>query len=399
LAFRLATSRLGLLTASMLTALVAATLLITTSVLSPAVAEQTFRGTVAAVPPAAYDLRASTAFNTDTWAEIDDNVRSVVQRHDEIAGELTAAIWTTASRSGDAESEGGDRIAFGAVDQVDTHAELLDGRWPDPDATPIEAIVHSDALSRLGLEVGDSLSIDLFAGATDTADVIVVGAFLPTAREHVLWRGMGHGVQLQEGDSTSVLGPVLIPVDDLVERIRPGSTTAAWTVHLDLAQVSFDSADAAIQSMAELRTGFSDVPTGDSATRVSVGGGTDVLVRARDAAASARSVLLVIVTMITVLAVWALVFTARILGASRASVTALFRARGGTDRLVARLSILSAVLPAVVVAVAAPLVAELVLATLRDRDLVAGTGGAGRWLLSMAVAAAWLGIVVVADQR
>ena len=176
MAFRLATSRLGLLTASMLTALVAATLLITTSVLSPAVAEQTFRGTVAAVPPADYDLRASTAFNTDTWAEIDDNVRSVVQRHDEIAGELTAAIWTTASRSGDAESEGGDRIAFGAVDQVDTHAELLDGRWPDPDATPIEAIVHSDALSRLGLEVGDSLSIDLFAGATDTADVIVVGA-------------------------------------------------------------------------------------------------------------------------------------------------------------------------------------------------------------------------------
>lgn len=399
MAFRLATSRLGLLTASMLTALVAATLLVTASVLSPAVAEQTFRGTVAAVPPADYDLRASTAFNTDTWAEVDDNVREVIQQHPEIAGELTAAIWTTASRSRDAENEDGDRIAFGAVDQLDSHAELLDGRSPAPDATPIEASVHADALARLGLEVGDSLSIDLFAGATDTAEVIVVGAFLPTAREHVLWRGMGHGVQQEEGDSTSVFGPVLIPVDDLVERIRPGSTTAAWTVHLDLAQVSFGSADAAIRSMAELRAGLSDVPTGDRATRVSVGGGTDVLVRARDAAASARSVLLVIVTMITVLAVWALVFTARILGASRASVTALFRARGGTDRLVARLSMLSAVLPALVVAVAAPLVAELVLATLRNRDLVAGTGGAGRWLLSMTVAAAWLGIVVVADLR
>lgn len=383
----------------MLTALVAATLLITASVLSPAVAEQTFRGTVAAVPPADYDLRASTAFNSDTWVEVDDSVRNVVQQHDDVAGELTAAIWTTASRGRGAQSEDGDRIAFGAVDQVDSHAELADGRWPDPDATPIEAIVHADALGRLGLEVGDSVSIDLFAGATDAVDIIVVGAFLPTAAEHVLWRGMGHGVQLEEGDSTSVFGPVLIPVDDLVQRIRPGSTTAAWTVQLDLAQVSFASADAAIRSTAELRAGLSDVPTGDRATRVSVGGGTDVLVRARDAAASARSVLLVIVTMITVLAIWALGFTARILGASRASVTALFRARGGTDRLVARLSILSAVLPAVVVAVAAPLVAELILATLRNRDLVAGTGGAGRWLLSLAVAAAWLGIVVVADLR
>ncbi|HEX5997002.1 MAG TPA: FtsX-like permease family protein [Jiangellales bacterium] len=383
----------------MLTALVAATLLITASVLSPAVAEQTFRGTVATAPPEDHDLRASTAFNADTWTEIDGKVRDVVEQHGDLVDGLTAALWTTASHRQDEGADGGDRIAFGAVADVDTHAELVDGRWPEPGATPVEAVLHADALARLGLEVGDSMSIDLFTGATDTADVIVVGSFLPVQREHVLWRGMGHGVQLEGEDSTSVFGPVLIPVDDLAERIRPGSTTAAWTVRLDLSQVSFDSANAAIRSMARLRAGLADVPTGDRATKVSVGGGTEVLELAREAAASARSVLLVIVTMITVLAAWALMFTARILAASRASVIALFRARGGPDRLVARLSILSAILPALVVAIAAPLVAELALGVLRRRDLVAASGGLEPWLLSIAVAAAWLGVVVVADLR
>lgn len=383
----------------MVTALVAATLLVTASVLGPAVAEQTFRGTVASIPPAEHDLRASTAFNADTWPDVDNSVREVVQRHGEIVGELTAAVWTTVSAGHDGDHEDGDRLAFGATGEIDAHAELVDGRWPDPEAEPIEAIVHVDAMTMLGLGVGDRLSVDLFAGATDRVDTVIVGSFQPTEREHALWRGMGHGLQQDQDDSTSVVGPVLVTIDDLVQRIRPGSTTAAWTVNLDLQQVSYDSAPAAIRSLAGLRTGLADVPTGDQATRVSVAGGTDALERARAAAASARAVLLVIVTMVTVLAAWALVFTARILAAGRAPVTALFRARGGTDRLVALLSMLSTVVPAIVVAVAAPLIADLVLAALRDRDLVASTSGAGRWLLSVAVATAWLTLLVVADLR
>lgn len=321
MAFRLATSRLGLLGASMLTALVAATLLIVASVLSPAVAEQTFRGTVDAEPPAEHDLRATTAFN-DAWPEVDRDLREITRRHDEIVGEVTTSAWTIATT-------GQVRLAFGSVRDIDTHAELADGRWPDPGATPIETVLHSDALARLEIDVGDRLTVELLAGASDAVDVLVVGAFEPAEREHVLWRGLGHGALIdEEGDAPTVFGPLLVPTDDLVERVRPGSTTAVWTVGLDLSRISFESADAAILSLARLRDGLADVATGDKSTRVSIAGGTDVLERARDAASSARAVLFVIVTMVMVLAAWALAFTARILAAGRASVTALFRARG-----------------------------------------------------------------------
>ena len=392
LAFRLATSRLGLLTASMLTALVAATLLVTASVLSPAVAEQTFRGTVAAEPAAAHDLRATTAFN-DTWPEVDRDLRDVTRQHDEIVSEVTTAAWTIAT----ADQY---RLAFGTVQNLDTHAELSDGRWPDSGATPIEAVVHAGALDTLGIDIGDRLTVELLAGPSVTVDALVVGAFEPSEREHVLWRGLGHGALVDDQeDAPTVFGPLLVPTDDLVDRVQPGSTTAVWTVRLDLNRVSVETADAAIRSLALLRDDLADVATGDQSTRVSIAGGTDVLERARDAASSARAVLFVIVTMVAVLAAWALAFTARILAAGRASVTALFRARGGRDRLLVRLSVLSAAVPALVVAGAAPPVADLILAELRNRDVVAATGSTGRWLLSTAVAAGWLTMLVVADLR
>lgn len=399
LAYRLATSRLGLLAASMLTALVAATLLVTASVLAPAVAEQTFQGTVAAVPPADNNLRASTAFSAETWPDVDNRLREVIGQHEEIVGEVTSAAWTTASADRDETLAEGDRLILGAVSDIEAHTELVDGRWPDSDSAQIEAIVHADALNLLGASVGDILTVDLIAGASDTVDTVIVGTFQPTAREHELWRGVGHGVQPDEDDSIRVIGPMLITIEQLVQRIRPGSTTAAWTVDLDAHQVSYDSAGTAIRSMSDLRRELADVPTGDPSTRVSVGGGSDVLERARSAAASARAVLLVIVAMVTVLAAWALVFTARILAAGRAPATALFRARGGADRLVVRLSVLSAVIPAVIVAVAAPLIADLVLAGLTDLDLAAPVSGAGRWLLSVAAAATWLTLLVTADLR
>jgi hypothetical protein len=396
-ALRLARGQLGLLAASMLTALVAATLLITASVLAPAVAEQSFRETVDAVPAADNDLRASTAFNPDNWSDVDNTVREVTAGHGALVGEVTSAAWTVGTRSGADEEDG--RLVVGAVRDADHHAELAEGRWPEPAAEPIETAVHVDALAALGLQMGDRLSIDLFAAATDTVDAVVVGTFEPADREHLLWRGLGHGVDVPD-DGTATTGPALFAPADLVERLRPRATTAAWTVGVDLSDVAFGAAPSAIRSLAELRAGLADVSTEDSATQMSVGGGTDVLAQAHDAAASARAVLLVIVTMVTVLAAWALAFTARILAAERAPATALFRARGGRDRLVARVSALSAAVPAVVLAVAAPPAAEAVLRELRDRDLIAGTADpAAWWLISVAAAACWLALVVLADLR
>ena len=396
-ALRLAANRAGLLAASMVTALVAATLLVIASVLAPSVAEQTFRGTVDTVPSSAHDLRATTAFDTETWDDVDAGVRKVAEQHSGIVqGVSGAALTFAATLDADADV----RLALGAFRDIDSHAELLSGRWPESGARPTEVVVHAEALPRLGIDVGDAVVVDLIASGTSVVDARVVGSYAPVDRDHPLWRGMGHGVQQDDSDSPVVVGPVLVTPDDLVSQVQPRATTAAWAVSVDLSAVSNDTSADAVRDVAGLRSELAEVPTGDRTTSISVSGGSDVLERAVVAASSARAVLLVIATMVTVLAAWSLAYTSRTLADARVAATALLRARGGPAPVVAGVSAMSVAGPAILVALAAPPLAEGALRAMREQGFVASLGDpGGSWLISIAAAVGWLVLVVFADIR
>ncbi len=235
--------------------------------------------------------------------------------------------------------------------------------------------------------------------------MIVVGSFLPLNAADAAWRDYAVGVRPASGNLLTVVGPVLIDLDDLVSRVRPGSTTALWSVETDPNALNLANADDLAAASHALAAELSEVRPGADRSQMSVRGDLSAVIeRASAAAASVRAVLLVVVMMLAVLGVWALAFTARLLAERRASATALLRARGADTWRLMSWSVMGGLSPAVVVTVAAPVLSRLVLSALYGHDPVSIAAAASAtsttgWLVSAGAAVGWLALLVVADLR
>ncbi|MGH9248648.1 MAG: FtsX-like permease family protein [Acidimicrobiales bacterium] len=398
-----AASHLGVLLTAMLTAVVVATLLVSATVLAPGVAESGFRDTLADAGADELTLHASTALDRDSWAETDARVGEVTGEQAELAAEVTAVAWTTSFTVPGLDED--TRVVVGAVGHPSERARLSEGRWPEPGAELLEVAVHTDALSALGGRVGAPITLEPLVGTAAPTSATVVGTFQPDDPAESLWRDYAVGVRPADGNQVGLVGPVLADLDDLVGRIRPGSTTAAWAIGVDRDLIRLDAAGPVAASARALVDDLRAVQTGGDQTQMSVSGDTAAVVdRAAKAARSVRAILLVVVTMLTVLGVWALAFTARLLAGRRAAATALLRARGASGSDLLRWSVLGSLVPALVVAGSAPPLAGLALSPLRDRDVLADvTAGsataASGWLVAAISALGWLVMLVVADLR
>jgi hypothetical protein len=397
---RRAGSHPGVLLTATLTALVAATLLVSATVLAPGIAENGFRQTIADAPDEGRILRASTAFDADSWAETDAGVRAVVDRQAVLSGDVTAAAWSSTFTTPDLPD--GTNVVLGMLQDPQRYAELAEGAWPEAGAEPVEVAVHAAALDALGVAVGDPVTLDQLVGDTDPTAAAVVGAYQPAEPADPIWREYGAGVRPGSDNLVTLLGPVLVHPDDMVTRIQPGSTSAVWTVALGIDEVSLAESEHAITASRTLAQELAEVPTGRPGSQLSVAGESDLIERAQVAATSARAVLLVVVAMLTVLAIWALAFTARLLAARRATTTALLRARGVTERTLTRWSVLGALIPAIAVGAAAPPLAALALTPIRNTgalDDVNSMSALSRvpWLVAAAAALGWLAMLVAAD--
>jgi hypothetical protein len=399
LVLRRAASHVGVLLTAMLTALVAATLLVSAAVLAPGVAESGFRKTIAEFDPAEFTVQASTALDPATWSDTDADVRRAANREPRLAAAVSAAAWSTAYTVPGADAD--IRIAVGAVEAPSEQADLVDGHWPEPGADPLQVAVHEGALDALGVEVGDTIVLDPLVGSADPTTAAVVGSFAPADPADPLWRDYSVGVRPASGNLLAVVGPVLFDIDDLVNRVEPGSATALWSVDVGTAGLDLDNARQLAAGSQALADVLSEVRTGGDRSRMSVRGETSVLIeRAFTAAASVRAVLLVVVMMLAVLGAWALVFTARLLAERRAPATALLRARGIDPWRLVWWSALGTALPAVVVAVAAPPLSRLVLSPVPlSGAAIASATSITAWVVSAGVATGWLVLMVFADVR
>jgi hypothetical protein len=387
----------------MLTAVVVATLLVSATVLAPGVAEAGFRDTLTDAGVDDLTLHASTALDPDTWTGTDARVTEVIAEQSNLATEVTAVAWTTSFTVAGLDQH--TRVVVGALGDPAERARLIEGSWPEPGAEPLEVVVHADALGALRVEVGAPITLGPLVGNAAPTTATVVGAFRPDDPADAVWRDYAVGVRSARDNQVGLVGPVLAHLDDLVSRIRPSSTTAAWVIELDGDLIRLDSAGPVAAGARSLVEDLRAIQTGGDQSQMSVSGETAAVVdRAATAAVSVRAILLVVVTMVTVLGVWALAFTARLLAGRRAAGTALLRARGASGSDLLRWSVLGALVPAVVVAVSAPPLARLVLSPLRERDVLADVSAgaataAGGWLVAAVVAAGWLVMLVVADLR
>ncbi|MFJ5967304.1 FtsX-like permease family protein [Streptomyces sp. NPDC093060] len=290
-----------------------------------------------------------------------------------------------------AERSGNPDLAFfAALDR--TQVRPVAGRLPGRTGGEIEVALPQAAARPLGLEPGDRLTLADRLG-DGTVRVRISGLYRPASANAPYWQLddlLGRGVK-ESGFTT--YGPLLADPSVLAGgRVSTGPT--AWLASADFGSVTTGRTgalrDAARTGSTALRT--SHALSGVTASATSL---PDVLDRADRSLLVSRSTLLIVALQLVLLAGYALLLVARLLGAERAAETRLLRARGASRARIAALAAAESLLLALPAAVCAPLLAGPLttlltahgpLARLDLRlDLPPG-GSPGVWLVAAAVA-------------
>jgi len=316
-----------------------------------------------------------------------------------LLGAEAHAVLQAVSMPAALEREGtADALAYLAeLDGVADQATLLDGTWPDADAAgrdPLPVAVPAPAAAALDLEVGDVVALGPVAN-TDAevapVDVEVVGVFEPANPRAAYWApdplsAAGHsGDYIVPGSGgvlrTDAVGPFVVPAGALAARDVP-----LTDAHLRYAP---DFAGAEVVELAalqgRLQNASTDVPRELGSTGRTVTLTTDLGRYVGEITAAVlvtRAGLTVAGLLLLLLAVAALLQTARLLADARAGEHDLMRARGAANRQVVAATAIEAGALGAVTAAAGPLLAPYVhrgLAALQraTSDAAAGAPDAG----------------------
>ncbi len=261
-----------------------------------------------------------------------------------------------------------------ALDRLEDHATLVSGAWPNPERQPLEATVSVAAAERLGLRVGDVVSVRSRSGSRSEIDVLVSGIWQPTDPADRYWEaGSLELTGIEEGASFTLHGPLMVTTEDLIGSLTAGKLDVTWRALPDFDRL-------ALQNVRWMR---SDAAALEGRIRAELGSGsffavgTDLPRVLREADRSllvSRSGVLVLTIQFVVLAGYALILVAGLLAEHRRIETSLLRSRGAGMMHIALLAALEAVLLVVPAVLVAPWVA---LAALQLFDVVGPLAAAG----------------------
>lgn len=313
--------------------------------------------------------------------------------------ELPRRLQPPAARAG----EDPDLTHLGALER--SEVALTAGRWPGAAATPpaaagasdardggaVEVAVPQIAADRLGLAPGDTLAL---AGRSDDdppLPVEITGVYRPRDREAPYWladelRGKG----VQQGGYTTY-GPLLTDPGSFASG-RVAQAAGAWVLRGDFGEMTAGRADALRASVKKASGALADEPVFDgravATTRL-----PQLLDGTERALLVSRSTLLIVALQLVLLAGYALMLVARLLGAERRGETDLLRARGGSRQRIGVLTAAESLLLALPAAIAAPLLAGPLIRLLSARGPLERAGltpdsaaGRGTWLVAAACA-------------
>ncbi|AUH42953.1 FtsX-like permease family protein [Streptomyces sp. CMB-StM0423] len=401
-----------LLAAALLAVLLTTAVLATLAAFSGTVGDAALRRTLAgdAAADAALTLEVPYLTGADRAAAgkaVEDNARAAfaglpvrVQSLDRSGPyELPRRLQPPAARAG----EDPDLTHLGALER--SEVALTAGRWPGaaakaPDAAgtsaardsgTVQVAVPQIAADRLGLAPGDTLTL---AGRSDDdppLPVEITGVYRPRDREAPYWladelRGKG----VQQGGYTTY-GPLLADPGSFASG-RVAQAAGAWVLRGDFGEMTAGRADALRASVKKASGALADEPVFDgravATTRL-----PQLLDGTERALLVSRSTLLIVALQLVLLAAYALMLVARLLGAERRGETDLLRARGGSRQRIGVLTAAESLLLALPAAIAAPLLAGPLIRLLSARGPLERAGltpdsaaGSGTWLVAAACA-------------
>ncbi|WP_326812056.1 ABC transporter permease [Streptomyces scopuliridis] len=312
----------------------------------------------------------------------------------------TYALPTSLQAAGATEGKP-DLTHFAALDR--SRITLVSGAWPgsgrEADGGAIPVALPEVAATQLKLRAGASVTLTDRLAGTRLA-VRVTGVYKATNPVDPYWRldTLG-GRGVRDLDFTTY-GPLLTDPAVLASgAISHGNS--AWVATADYRSITTDRIGALRTASTRAPALLREEPAlGDSTTASTAL--PSLLDRTERALLVSRSTLLIVALQLLLLAGYALLLVARVLGAERAGETALLRARGASRRRLAALAVTEALLLAAPAALCAPLLSAP-LTGLFVRRSALGDGAGGRfgeiaagpvWLVSAAVAVCCAAAVV-----
>ena len=298
-----------------------------------------------------------------------------------------------------------------AADALAGHATLIAGRWPAavPAGQPVPVAVSARAAARLGVSAGQVFTVRSPYDRRN-ARLRVSGVFRPDDPAGPYWQlDPLHGKGIQRAGGFTTYGPLFTSAGAM--QAGPLSATLAGWVAMPRSAASI--ARAGLQPLSDRLSSALGQLNGSTAAGnpVATSPLPALLSRLSAAVLISRSLLLIGLLELLVLAAATLTLMGRALAGERRAETALLRARGGAERQLVRLGAAEGTLlvaPAVLIGpvlgiwLASRLAAGRV--HLAAGAAAAGAGalsgaGAGIWLIALAIAAVSLSVMLIPSVR
>jgi hypothetical protein len=237
---------------------------------------------------------------------------------------------------------------------IDAHTQLASGRWASAGATPREATVSVGAAAALGVRAGETVRLVDRVHPGTGITLLVTGTWTADARDPY-W--LGSTLDLA-GTATvagfTAIGPIVVPEADLLAGEAGTTFDLEWRAIPDVNRLTVDGVEPLAEAAASLQARLDAAMPGIS-PQVLTGLPTTLAATSRSVLVS-RSGIVVLTLEFGVVAAYAIVLVAGLLGDRRRTETALIRSRGGSSWSVTGMAVLEAVILAGAAAAIAPLV-------------------------------------------
>jgi hypothetical protein len=259
-----------------------------------------------------------------------------------------------------------DVAVFQARRQIEEHASIVAGSWPERADGPLRTAISAATAIELGLDVGDGFVVTNRRDRSIQERVVVAGIFELGDPTDPYW--FNDALELNgvvEGTSFRTLGPFIVDLETLLASLSPFSSEVNWRVLPDFANLTVDNISELRQRAQGLEVRLNAAQEANVSFRVETRL-AQLLSEIERSLLATRSGVLTLTIQLAILAFYALLLTAGLIVESRRVETGLLRSRGASRSQLLAMNGMEALLLTVPTALLAPWLAAAALRLLNS---------------------------------
>ncbi|HYI15830.1 MAG TPA: ABC transporter permease, partial [Thermomicrobiales bacterium] len=349
-----------ILAAATLIILLSTTLLAAGPIYAGAVTLSGLHRTLADAEVIEADVEISSRVRPDAYLALNDRIVSE-------AGAAFAPTGASVERMGRSDSfalpgqdegEVTDLAVFGFFDNIQSHATLIEGSWPEGASSgPVAAVVSDSTAELLELSIGQEIELESRREAEFVVPAQIVGIYTINDPLDPYWFQEELEIGgIEVGQSFETYGPFVVSPEDFFGRTTYVSSDVYWRIFPTFPNLTVAEVGPFRENMDRLEGNLNaGVSSGQRFTvRTEL---NDILREAERSLLVTRTGVMILTVQLAVLAGYALVLTAGLLIEQRRVETALLRSRGASNGQIAAMASMEGLMLALPAAIAGPWIA------------------------------------------